>query len=136
MLRFLVCFLITFAGHVAFSQDTDHLTKSVYFGGGSYYIDEIQIVEIQEFVKNIPNVENYSITVHSHTDNIGSAQYNDWLSEMRSTSAIQILKELAIDPEKIEIKDFGQHNPVYDNSTLQGRMKNRRVDIIFWPLTL
>ena len=32
--------------------------------------------------------------------------------------------------DKILIKDFGELNPVYDNSTIEGKLKNRRVDII------
>ena len=36
--------------------------------------------------------------------------------------------------EIISIQDFGEFNPIYDNSTYQGRIRNRRVDIILWPL--
>ena len=118
------------------AQENTHLTKSVYFGGGSFYIDDIQIIEIMEFIKSIPNIEQHSITIHSHTDNIGGASYNEWLSEMRSNSTIYVLEELMIDRSLIEIQDFGQFNPVFDNTTPLGRMKNRRVDIIFWPISL
>jgi len=118
------------------SQEKEHLVKSIYFGGGNYYIDEFQVQEVKDFVQEIPNVQHYVITVHSHTDNIGGAAYNEWLSEMRSNAAIQILEDLSIDRSMIEIKDFGQFNPVYDNDTYIGRLKNRRVDIIFWPITL
>jgi len=118
------------------SQEKEHLVKSIYFGGGNYYIDEFQVQEVKDFVQEIPNVQHYVITVYSHTDNIGGAAYNEWLSEMRSNSTIQILEDLSIDRSMIEIKDFGQFNPVYDNDTYIGRLKNRRVDIIFWPITL
>jgi flagellar motor protein MotB len=33
----------------------------------------------------------------------------------------------------ITIQDFGQFNPLFDNSTWEGRRKNRRVDVIVWP---
>ena len=42
---------------------------------------------------------------------------------------IEIMK-LNIDRQSISIEDFGELNPVYDNSTLEGRLRNRRVDII------
>ena len=118
------------------SQEKEHLVKSIYFGGGNYYIDEFQVQEVKDFVQEIPNVQHYVITVHSHTDNIGGVVYNEWLSEMRSNAAIQILEDLSIERSMIERKDFGQFNPVYDNTTYLGRLKNRRVDIIFWPITL
>jgi Outer membrane protein and related peptidoglycan-associated (lipo)proteins len=107
-----------------------HHIKSVYFGGGNYYIDAQQQQEIKEFLESIPDLEGYDISVHSHTDNIGSKEYNAWLSEMRSEAAIREIMKLSIDRETISIEDFGELNPVYDNSTLAGRLRNRRVDII------
>lgn len=109
------------------------LIKSFYFGGGSYFIDGFQIQELENFINSIEGVHNYSITVHSHTDNIGSVEYNQRLSELRSEAAISELLKLHISLERMEIKDFGKYNPVFDNSTLDGRLQNRRVDIILWP---
>ena len=136
MLRLVFLLLLFLNVTHVISQEKEHLVISIYFGGGNYYIDELQIQEVKHFVQEIPNIQHYVITVHSHTDNIGGVVYNEWLSEMRSNSAIQILEDLSIDRSMIEIKDFGQFNPVYDNTTYLGRLKNRRVDIIFWPITL
>ena len=107
--------------------------RSVYFRGGSYYVDRAQSTELQHFLDSIPNIHNYVITVHSHTDNVGGKEYNEWLSEMRSESVIEelILNE-KVKKEVIEKKDFGLFNPIFDNSTWEGRRKNRRVDIILW----
>jgi outer membrane protein OmpA-like peptidoglycan-associated protein len=109
---------------------------SIYFGGGSYYISEEQKVKIQQFLGNIPHAEQFNITIHSHTDNIGGVDFNDWLSQMRSHSAQEQLLLNNIKQNMIEIKDFGLHNPVYDNSTWEGKRMNRRVDIFLWPLVL
>ncbi|MCG8310815.1 MAG: OmpA family protein [Cytophagales bacterium] len=109
---------------------------SIYFGGGSYYISENQRIAIAEFLQKIPHVEQFNITIHSHTDNIGGVEFNDWLSKMRSRSALEELLLNNIRKEMIEIKDFGLHNPVYDNSTWEGKLKNRRVDIFLWPMAL
>lgn len=107
--------------------------RSIYFGGGSFYVDYEQMEKLQVFLDSVPNLHNYIITVHSHTDNIGGAEYNEWLSEMRSESVIEVLIENEkIIRDAIEIKDFGLFNPVYDNSTWYGRRMNRRVDIILW----
>ena len=119
----------------SFAQEP-HAIKSIYFGGGSHYVDERQSVELSEFISEQLNSGHYNITIHSHTDNIGGVSYNEWLSEMRSQSVITKLTENFIDPESIKVKDFGQYNPVYDNNTWEGRFKNRRVDIILWPITL
>jgi len=102
-------------------------------GGGSFYIDRYQNTELTQFVDSIPNIHNFIITVHSHTDNIGGKEYNEKLSEMRSDSVIELLlKNEKIEEGVIEKKDFGLFNPVYDNTTWEGRRRNRRVDVIFW----
>jgi len=110
------------------------LIKSIYFGGGSYYIDQNQFLELKKFIESFPSIEQYTITVHSHTDNIGSPEYNQMLSEMRSAMSVRKLIELKVPEEIISIHDFGEFNPIYDNSTYQGRIRNRRVDIILWPV--
>lgn len=120
------------------AQDADpgYFIHSIYFGGGSYYIDGQQTQELKEWLQTIPNIENTVITIHSHTDDIGSKEYNDWLSKMRSNATIQKLLEQGIHRDLMSIEDFGELNPVYDNSTWEGKLKNRRVDIIIKPLEL
>lgn len=107
--------------------------RSIFFGGGSFYVDYDQMEKLQTFLDSVPNLHNYLITVHSHTDPIGGVEYNEWLSEMRSESVIELLIENEkLTREVIEVRDFGLFNPVYDNSTWYGRRMNRRVDIILW----
>ncbi len=122
--------------HFTMAQEGPQYQISIYFGGGSYYISQEQQKAIEEFIQNIPNVEQYNITIHSHTDNIGGVEFNNWLSKMRSQSAIEQLLLQNIRREMMEVKDFGLFNPVYDNSTWEGKLKNRRVDIFLWPLAL
>ena len=110
------------------------MIKSIYFGGGSYYIDPQQSGDLEKFIKSFSNIQNYTITVHSYTDNIGSDEFNQMLSEMRSYMSIQNLLKFKVPRDIITIHDFGEYNPIYDNSTLDGRLKNRRVDIILWPI--
>jgi len=118
-----------------FSQEgIDMKIKHVFFGGGSYYIDQEQVREIQDFIQSVPNLENYQIGISSHTDNIGGVEYNKWLSKMRSQSVVRELKRLQIEEERIIIQDNGQKNPLYDNDTHQGRLANRRVDIVLTPI--
>jgi outer membrane protein OmpA-like peptidoglycan-associated protein len=136
MIRKLVFLLLIFCSqYPAIGQD-GKLIRSIYFGGGSYLIDDIQKQELVKFLDSIPNIQEYTITIHSHTDNIGGAAFNKRLSELRSWSAEQILVPNYAKEEVVEIQDFGQFNPLFDNKTQLGRYKNRRVDIIFWPISL
>lgn len=114
----------------------NYLKRSIYFGGGSYEVDPWQAREMLDFVDSLGNIEGYSITIHSYTDDIGGADYNAWLSDKRSRATIYLLLQKGIDLHQIETRDFGQYNPIYDNNTWEGRRLNRRVDIIFWPLAM
>lgn len=107
---------------------------SIYFGGGSYYIDSEQSQDLFDWIDGIEEADNMEISIHSHTDNIGSKSYNAWLSQMRSEGAIRKLIEKGLRQEMMSIEDFGELNPVYDNSTWEGKLKNRRVDIILRPI--
>ena len=109
---------------------------SIYFGGGSAYIDPWQQQELIDFIERLGDASLYELTIHSHTDSIGGAAYNQWLSEQRSTAAIYLLRQLGIPEAKMFIRDFGMHNPLYDNDTAEGRRLNRRVDILIWRQVL
>lgn len=109
---------------------------SIYFGGGSYYIDDEQIQELYKWLDGIPNIETQEISIHSHTDNIGSVEYNKMLSRYRSEAAFQELLKKGIPEEIIDIADFGEESPIYDNRTWEGKLRNRRVDIIIKPLVM
>ncbi|HEY4655391.1 MAG TPA: hypothetical protein VIH22_12805, partial [Cyclobacteriaceae bacterium] len=53
-------------------QPADEIRMSIYFLGGSYYIDDQQIHELNEWLDSIPNLlETYEIHLISHTDPIG-----------------------------------------------------------------
>ncbi|MBS1950802.1 MAG: hypothetical protein OJF59_001886 [Cytophagales bacterium] len=113
------------------------LSKSIFFGGGSYYIDEEQTQELSRWLDSIPNLlEKYQIQIISHTDNIGGKRYNRWLSQMRSQMVHGLLIQKDIPEKLIHIKDWGLENPVYTNDSYRGLMMNRRVDVVLFPLVL
>jgi len=131
---FVLFVLLTFAmtGH---SQQTDEIRRSIYFGGGSYYVEEFQIQELYNWLDSIPNMlDKYEIHLISHTDPIGGKEYNEWLSKMRSEAVQHVLLQRAIPDHKISIKDWGLENPVYSNTSYQGMQMNRRVDVILYPI--
>jgi outer membrane protein OmpA-like peptidoglycan-associated protein len=115
------------------SAQEQEIIRSIYFGGGSYYIDEEQSEQLLHFLDSLPHVENYQITISSHTDNIGGREFNEWLSYMRSESVLIQLGRRAIERDRVWIDNNGQRNPLFDNDSWLGRRANRRVDVIFTP---
>ncbi len=126
--------LFLFSFNTSFGQEVKEIVRSIYFGGGSAYIDKQQAQELSDFVKSIKNLEYYEINIMSHTDNIGGREFNEYLSRMRSASVIDLLRAMEIPQEKIRFKDFAFDAPAYDNNTWEGRERNRRVDIQFKPI--
>ena len=106
---------------------------SVYFAGGSYYLDDEQKQAVHDWLGNKTDLHEYEIILHSHTDNIGSLSYNQYLSQMRSLEVLTALEEIMIARDEVRIQDYGELNPLFDNNTLHGRLNNRRVDIILAP---
>ena len=139
-LKYHLFFLLFTVASVAVGQHNNndpssepYLIKSIFFNGGSYYIDDEQREAVIEFL-NSQILENYEIHIHSHTDPIGGKEYNQWLSRMRSESTYRMLEIEGFIMDNIFIKDHDFSNPDFDNDTWQGRLKNRRVDIVLWPL--
>ena len=117
-------------------EQKNYYIKSVFFGGGSYQIDSDQRQEVIDFVLSIEDLREYEITLHGHTDNIGSRDFNQWLSEMRSGEVLDILGELFLDKIGIEVHDFGEESPYYDNRSWEGKLSNRRVDVIIQKIIM
>ena len=73
-MRFIVIIFFFLAGVVAKAQEpvSNEIRKSIFFGGGSYFIDELQMGDLHRWLDSIPNLlEKYSIQLISHTDPIG-----------------------------------------------------------------
>jgi len=128
--------LLFLAGISSYAQDTkSEISKSIFFGGGSYYIDDEQAVDLSRWLDSIPNLlEKYEIQIISHTDNIGGKRYNQWLSEMRSQMVHGLLIQKDIPEKFIHIRDWGSENPVYTNDSYKGLIMNRRVDVVLQPI--
>jgi len=69
-----------------------------------------------------------SVTVVGHTDSIGPADYNMGLSEKRAVNAMYYLIDKGVASSKLKAEGKGETMPVADNSTKEGRAKNRRVE--------
>jgi OOP family OmpA-OmpF porin len=67
--------------------------------------------------------------VQGHTDNVGSAEYNQQLSERRAESVKKYLVGKGIAAERIVAKGYGLSMPIASNDTKEGRAKNRRVQL-------
>lgn len=76
---------------------------------------------------------NSTVEVIGHTDNSGSAAYNQDLSQRRAVSVANVLRESGVPNGRISAYGRGEDQPIASNLTPAGRAQNRRVEIIIRP---
>ena len=75
-----------------------------------------------------------TLTIVGHTDNVGSNQYNQKLSERRAVSVAQYFESRHVSPLRLATLGKGEGEPVASNNTESGRSANRRVEIYVEPI--
>ena len=74
--------------------------------------------------------QQFNVSIEGNTDNTGSEEHNMKLSQQRADNVKAFLVEQGIAAERLTAKGLGMTMPVADNSTKEGRQKNRRVDLV------
>ena len=74
--------------------------------------------------------DSYLVLVVGHTDTSGNARYNDELSLRRAQSVADYLVSTGTKEDAVRVIGRGSREPIASNDTLEGRMQNRRVDIL------
>jgi OOP family OmpA-OmpF porin len=86
-----------------------------------------QLQNIAAILKAYPNVH---MRIGGYTDNTGSADQNLKLSDDRANNVMAALVNLGVAPDRLDAKGYGEDHPVADNSTEDGRAKNRRISML------
>ena len=78
-----------------------------------------------------PELSPYRFEIQGHTDNVGSDQQNERLSQKRAESVKRYLAQnVAVPPERVTAVGYGKKEPIAPNDTPEGRSKNRRVQVV------
>ena len=83
-----------------------------------------QLKNVAEILKAYPKIR---VKIGGYTDNTGNPAANQKLSQERAESVMNELVGLGISADRLKAEGYGQDHPVADNSTEDGRQKNRRV---------
>jgi OOP family OmpA-OmpF porin len=87
-----------------------------------------QIKQVSDFMTTYPDT---TAVIEGHTDNVGTADYNQKLSQRRAESVRQYLVDkFGISPARLKSVGYGFNKPIADNGTAEGRAKNRRIDAV------
>lgn len=104
-------------------------TSGVYFATDKFNINadsEATLNKLADIFKEYPDT---NILVEGHTDNTGSEAYNLTLSQNRAQAVTSYLTDNGVNRGRFTTKWYGEAQPKYDNSTADGRAKNRRVEL-------
>jgi outer membrane protein OmpA-like peptidoglycan-associated protein len=109
-------------GNITFKTDSADLNPGFYD-----VLNSVSLV-LKEYDKTI-------LEVAGHTDNTGSTQYNQGLSERRAGSVAQYLESHGVNAQRVMTVGAGETHPVASNATPEGRQANRRVELSLEPIT-
>jgi outer membrane protein OmpA-like peptidoglycan-associated protein len=89
--------------------------------------------DLRALARNLQAYPNTTVDVIGHTDNTGSAQYNQDLSARRAQAVAGVLLEAGVAPARVRAFGRGETEPVASNLTPEGRQQNRRVEVVIRP---
>jgi len=104
---------------VYFESNSDRLTRS----------GEALLVKLSSALGS-PELADRRFMVEGHTDDIGSAEYNQALSERRAAAVKSFLVDRGVDASRITVSGKGEAAPVVTNDSDENRRRNRRVEVI------
>jgi outer membrane protein OmpA-like peptidoglycan-associated protein len=105
------------------------LTNDILFDFNSAALRPESQSTLRSLAGNFSQYPDEVITVEGNTDNIGSPDYNQTLSEKRSDSVRVYLVDQGVPSSRIEARGYGETRPKATNDTPEGRQVNRRVEI-------
>ena len=108
---------VTFASGLLYDFDSDALRAEA----------KTNLRELAASLTKYPNTE---LLILGHTDQLGSAAYNQGLSERRANSAATYIISEGVNGSRIGTRGLGETEPVATNDTAAGRQLNRRVEVV------
>ncbi len=119
---------VNYSGEI--TSEVSSKSYQIQFETGSSVIKPESYATLDEIMKSSMVAEGLTVGVYGHTDNVGSEDKNQILSEQRAGSVKSYLVSKGIPEARITVKGYGSTKPVADNTTAGGKATNRRVQIV------
>ncbi len=100
----------------------------INFDNASYSVDGQSQKNIQIFAEFLKAIPIYTTEIIGYTDSVGKASSNLKLSQKRAEAVKTLLEKEGIAADRIKATGMGEKNPIADNTTAEGRAKNRRIE--------
>ena len=127
--------IVDASGCRKYSEEVVSITITLEFDWDSYNIRQAyyaQSGQLTQFMNENPDAEIIEIIIEGYADSTGRRNYNYELSRNRAEKVKGLLmSELDVRSEYFTLHSYGEDRPAANNSTREGRQKNRRVEITF-----
>ena len=105
-------------------------TDKILFETGKSELSDASRSSLKKFAASLADSPETDITIYGHTDNTGSREINQKLSQERAQAVANYLMGQKIDGNRLTVRGLAYDSPIADNSTAEGRAQNRRVEIV------
>src|SRR2546425_3772525 len=119
---------------------TVNMVEAILFDSGKAEVKPEGLIVLSKVIEILKTVSDKSIRIEGHTDNkpiVGPLMQRyptNWeLSAGRALNVARYLQKQGIEAANLSAAAFGEFKPVADNTTLEGRAKNRRIEIVLVP---
>jgi hypothetical protein len=130
MTRLLLTISFCFSLFLLTAQKDNQIHTEVYFATNKHELTKDSRTILEELNTSLKQYSSFTIIVKGNTDADGSNNYNQQLSEKRVTAVKTYLAKLGIPADAFNVIAVGEEEPIADNNSVDGKQKNRRVDII------
>jgi outer membrane protein OmpA-like peptidoglycan-associated protein len=103
--------------------------SAILFDVNSANLRTASQADLADLAVSLQKYPDFDITVIGHTDDTGSEEYNQTLSERRATSAAEYLKSQGVAADRITTLGKGELEPKVENTSDTNRQQNRRVEV-------
>jgi outer membrane protein OmpA-like peptidoglycan-associated protein len=110
-------------------KKVDFAAQNILFATGSYKLLSSSNKGLNEVAKILQDNPDLKLSIDGHTDNTGTPEKNQTLSENRANAVKNYLVSKGVDEGRFTAAGHGQDEPIADNKTAAGRQKNRRVEL-------
>lgn len=110
---------VTFESGLLFDFDSDRVRTEA-------------ATNLRNLANSLDKYPNTDLLIVGHTDSVGTASYNQGLSERRARATADYLESVGVERSRLRTMGQGELEPIADNSTASGQQKNRRVEIAIY----
>jgi len=111
-------------------NETGKVILYINFDSGKSTIKKESMQIVQQIIEMMNQAPGIQISIEGHTDSDGSNESNLKLSEARAKAVVEAITKGGIVVARLSSLGYGEEKPIADNSTDEGKAKNRRVELI------